>query len=73
MDEVILVFPCGQTSVGKRVKKVTKAQAAAVRTLAKAPSEVREVLVRMANEWAENLRGSSFGRNVVSRPMSAPK
>ena len=68
MDEVILLFPSGQTSVNRRVKKVTKAQAAAVRTLANAPKDVREVLIRMVNEWAEMRGDKPFGRRVVSRP-----
>lgn len=65
-DDVILLFPSGQTNVGRRVKKVTKAQAKAVRTLANAPSDVRAILLRMVNEWAEQ-RGEK-PRATVRRP-----
>jgi hypothetical protein len=65
MDEVILLFPSGQTSVNRRFKKVTKAQATAVRTLAKASKEVRDVLIRMANESAEMRGDKPFGRRMV--------
>jgi hypothetical protein len=55
MDDVILLFPSGQTNTGRRVKKVTTAQAKAVRTLARVPHDARQILLRMVNEWAETL------------------
>lgn len=67
-DDVILLFPSGQTNTGRRVKKVTKAQAQAVRTLARVPHDARQILLRMVNEWAEQLGTDSGKPRGVRRP-----